>query len=289
MDYFSVFIQMLQAKGLTDNTIRAYKTYIMPYLTYLSNLSIPPEEASWQVMRDFLSWIQKERSLSDRTVNMAISHLQFFHVYVLHKEWDKTQIPFRKFDTYLPFVPTRQVVSGFIQSIDDPKAKAAVSILYGTGLRLDELCHLRCADIRRSTRQIYVCHSKNHSDRLIPLSPATWETILAYWCGCPSGRRPREWLFTQQRSLDTPMDKQWLQSLILRQRTALGLDGRLTAHSFRHAYATHSYENGMDLLTLKARLGHKSLNSTVIYVQLAANQDPRVVNPLDQIGGGRVG
>lgn len=60
MDYFSIFIHMVQAKGLADNTIRSYKTYINPYLAYLSSKCISPEDATWQDMRDFLSWSQKD-------------------------------------------------------------------------------------------------------------------------------------------------------------------------------------------------------------------------------------
>ncbi|MEG0155897.1 MAG: phage integrase N-terminal SAM-like domain-containing protein, partial [Lachnospiraceae bacterium] len=73
MDYFSVFIQMLQTKGLTDNTIRSYKTYIKPYLNYLSSASVLPGDASWQIMRDYLSWIKSDRNLSDRTILYATS------------------------------------------------------------------------------------------------------------------------------------------------------------------------------------------------------------------------
>ena len=118
MDYFSIFIQMLQTKGLADNTIRSYKTYIKPYLAYLTSCDLSPEDASWQDMRDYLSWIQSERNLNDRTINMIISYLQFFHMYVLHKQWDRTQIPFRKFNVYLPFVPSRSEVQTFISSLE---------------------------------------------------------------------------------------------------------------------------------------------------------------------------
>ena len=82
------------------------------------------------------------------------------------------------------------------------------------------------------------------------------------------------------------MDKQWVQDRILKQRQLLGVDGRLTAHSFRHAFATHSYENGMDLLSLMTFLGHRSINSTAIYVHLAAASSCTTTNPFDQIGGG---
>lgn len=289
MDYFSVFIQMLQAKGLTDNTIRSYKTYIKPYLEYLSSVAVAPENASWQAMRDYLSWIRLERNLSDRTINMIISYLQFFHMYVLHKPWDRTQIPFRKFNVYLPFVPSRKEVLTFISSLEDPKARLAVSILYATGLRLDELCHLKCKDIISSSKKIHVSDSKNHQDRFVPMPDMIWQIILSYYHGLPVEMKPDTWLFTQQRSTCHPMDKQWLQKFILEHRSALGMSDKLTSHSFRHAYATHSYENGMDLLTLKTFLGHKSLNSTAIYVHLAASSLSKTVNPFEQIGGGFLG
>lgn len=289
MDYFSIFIQMLQAKGLTDNTIRAYRTYIKPYLAYLSSIGISPDHASWQDMRDYLSWIKLERCLSDRTINMIISYLQFFHMYVLHKQWDKTQIPFRKFNVYLPFVPSRKEVQTFISSLEDPKAKLAVSMLYATGLRLDELCHLKCKDIISSSKKIHVSDSKNHRDRFVPMPDLIWRMILSYYFGLPDEMKPDTWLFTQQRSTTNPMDKQWLQKIILNQRSVLRMRDKLTAHSFRHAYATHSYENGMDLLTLKTFLGHKSLNSTTIYVHLAASSMSKTTNPFEQIGGGLFG
>ncbi len=85
MDYLSMFIEMLQARNLASNTIRSYTTYIKPYLLFLSSMNIRPEDASWQVVRNFLRWIQKERFLSDRTVNLVISNLQFFWTYVLHQ------------------------------------------------------------------------------------------------------------------------------------------------------------------------------------------------------------
>lgn len=85
------------------------------------------------------------------------------------------------------------------------------------------------------------------------------------------------------------MDKQWFQSRFLALRRSLGMGSRFSAHSLRHAYATRCYENGMDLLTLKSYLGHRSLNSTRIYVGLAASYNPGFVNPFDQLGGGLIG
>lgn len=94
-------------------------------------------------------------------------------------------------------------------------------MLYATGMRLDELCHLRCADIIHSSMKIYIRHSKNHSDRYVPLTESIWQMILDYWYTFPAPERPREWLFTQQTRLDHPMDKQWIQREVLLLRRSL--------------------------------------------------------------------
>jgi site-specific recombinase XerD len=284
MDYLSVFVEMLQARNLTANTVRSYQTYIKTYLAYLQAQELSPENVSWSTVRSFLRNLQAERSLSDRTINMVISQLQFFWVYVLHKPWDETQVPFRKFNTYLPFVPDRAQVARFLDSLDKPKEHLACSILYATGIRLDELCHLKCANISLSRKKLYIPTSKNHSDRYIPIPNSICIDILQYWYSCPPELRPRTWFFTQQTNIEKPMDKQWLQRIIIRKKEALHMDERFCAHSLRHAYATHSYENGMDLLTLKAYLGHHSINSTAIYVHLTDTYRDGVINPFDQLG-----
>jgi len=66
---------------------------------------------------------------------------------------------------------------------------------------------------------------------------------------------------------------------------SLGWEERITCHSLRHAFGTHLYEGGTDLLTIKALLGHKSLNSTTIYVHLASNGTHTAISPFDRIEG----
>ena len=63
----------------------------------------------------------------------------------------------------------------------------------------------------------------------------------------------------------------------------LGWERRLTCHSFRHAFGTHLYENGTDLLTIKNLMGHKSLDSTMIYIHLASNSTASAISPFDSM------
>ena len=93
-DYLNTFREMISLRGLTDHTVTSYSTYIRAYLDYLANiLHKMPVDVSWEELRDFIRWLQKDKNLSDRTMNACISQIRFFTLYVLHKPWDATQLP----------------------------------------------------------------------------------------------------------------------------------------------------------------------------------------------------
>lgn len=283
MDFLDSFREMISLRGLTDHTVKSYSTYIKAYLDYLSSvLLLSPEDVSWQQQRDFIKWLQNDRSLSDRTINTAISQLRFFTIYVLHKPWDPSQLPMRKFDTYLPFVPSQEETWQFISTIPDLKQKTMVAIMYSSGLRIGEVCNLRYEDISRSKMSIHIPHTKNRSDRYAELSVNALELLTQYW---KEYGRPMGYLFPQQRNPDKPIDTFYLSRHIHEHEDRLGWPRRLTCHSFRHAYGTHLYENGADLLMIKEKMGHHSLNSTLIYIHLADHTKSSVKSPFDLMGG----
>lgn len=274
---------MISLRGLTDHTIKSYSTYISAYLDYSKNiLHSCPSQASWDDMRGFIRWLQQTRGLSDRTINGAISQLRFFTLYVLHKPWDPYQLPMRRFDSYLPYVPTKDEVQTFIAALSDLKQKAMVSLLYSAGLRIGEVCRLKYEDIDRRKMRIHVSHGKNRSDRYAILSENNLAILTDYWraFGKPTG-----WLFPKQFDQSRPIDTFYLARHIHAHEERLGWEHRITCHSFRHAFGTHLYENGADLLTIKHLMGHKSLNSTMIYVHLASFSSRAVKSPFDLMGG----
>jgi len=281
--YFNTYREMISLRGLSDHTLKSYCTYIRSYLDYLSNiLHRQPEDVSWADLRDYIRWLQKERKLSDRTVNHAISQLRFFTMYVLHKPWDDTQLPMRKFDTYLPFVPSHEEAVEFISSISDLKQKAMISLLYASGLRVGEVCSLKYSDIERKNMRIHIRHSKNRSDRYAILSPNALDILTEYRFAFD---KPTDWLFPAQRDKNKPCCTFNVMQWMARHEAELGWEHRLTCHSFRHAFGTHLYENGTDLLTIKHLMGHKSLHSTLIYIHLASYNARNVSSPFDRMGG----
>ena len=283
MDFLKKYHNMIALRGLTDHTIKSYSTYMRAYLDYISDkLHKYPSQITYNDMRRFIDDLQLARGLSDRTINTAIAQLRFFTIYVMHKSWDPTQLPQRKFDTYLPYVPSQEDTLTFIESFTDLKPKAMVSLLYGSGLRIGECCSLLYDDISRKKLCIHVRHSKNRSDRYAILSERSLDILTEYWY--ESGK-PRGYLFPKQNGTDAPIDTFYLSRHIHSHEEELGWEKKLTCHSFRHAFGTHLYENGADLLTIKELLGHKSLASTLIYIHLATASSKKSFSPLDRIGG----
>ena len=281
MDYLKRYKQMISLRGLTDHTMKSYQTYISAYLSYVSEtLHKLPSQVTYKEQRRFLECLQAERHLSDRTMNVAISQIRFFTLYVLHKPWDDTQLPMRKFDTYLPFVPSQEDTKLFISTMTDIKPKAMVALMYSAGLRIGEVCNLRYEDIQRKNMRIHITHGKNRSDRYAILSKYALDILTTYWYECG---RPKGFLFPKQHGQDKPIDTFYLLRHIHLHEEELGWPKRITCHSFRHAFGTHLYENGVDLMTIKTLLGHKSLESTTIYVHLAVCSNHTAISPFDNL------
>lgn len=280
-EYLDTYITMISLRGLTNHTVKSYKTYISAYLDYVFDLlKKDPADVSWDEMRSFIKHLQHSRNLSDRTINAVISQLRFFTIYVLHKAWDPYQLPSRKFDQYMPFVPSRIEVTDFLNAIDDHKTRAMAILMYSAGLRIGEVCRLKCEDIDRRNMRIHISHGKNRSDRYALLSPVALKVLEDYWFKCG---QPRNYLFPQRFNYDKPNDPQAVERHFREAEAKLGWDHRFTCHSLRHAFATHFYEDTQDLLTLKHLLGHKSINSTTIYVTLSDVTLRKYASPFDSL------
>jgi len=280
--YLDLFFEMISFRGLTQNTLKSYTSYLKSYLKYVESvLNKLPEDVTWPEMRAYISFIQRSRGISDRTINGHIALIRFFTEYVLHKQWDRYQMPSRKFDQHLPKVPTQDEARHFIDTLPNLKHKAIVSLMYSAGLRVSEVCSLKYSDISRENMSIRIARCKNRAERFAILSANALKILTQYWY---EYGKPRGWLFpgtpehkpivsfTANRIVNSHIDR-------------LGWSQEINCHSFRHAFGTHLYENGTDLLTIKQLLGHKSLNSTTLYVHLAAYKNGTIKSPFDSLGG----
>lgn len=224
-EYLDTYLTMISLRGFSDHTLKSYRTYISAYLDFVFDLlKKDPADVTWDEMRLYIKHIQQTRHLADRTINAAISQLRFFTMYILHKPWDLTQLPMRRFDQYVPFVPSRDEVAAFINAIDNPKVKAMVILMYSAGLRGSEVCRIKCEDIDRINMRIHITHGKNRSNRYAMLSPIAPKELEAYWCKCG---KPRNYLFPQRHNLDKPNDPANVELHIKNIEAKLGWDHRL--------------------------------------------------------------
>src|SRR5262249_27516907 len=135
---------------------------------------------------------------------------------------------------------------------------------------------LRVTDIDSARMVIHVRQGKGAKDRLIPLSLRLLQELRAYWGVC----RPSTWLFPGQKA-DGTMTSSNIQPRFGRLVKQVGLTKHCSIHTLRHSYATHLLEAGVDVLTLKALLGHSSLQTTVRYLHVSTQRLQQTPNLLD--------
>ena len=281
--YLEKHKDILSFRDLSKSTVATYTSYLTTYIGWVED-NLPNRVLSsvtWEEVRSFLRWLKDVKGLNPRTVNVYIAQLRDFYYYVLHKDWDKREVPFLHFDQYLPVVPSREQVIAIIDSISNPKHKAEIALLYSSGMRVSELCRLHCGDIFRSKNCIYISRSKNRSDRYAVLSDRAYDLLVFYVRSAYRGARHEDWLFPGQKS-GSHICEQSIYNIFIRHLEKAGFgDCGFNLHSLRHAFGLHLYESGADLISIKEAMGHKSLSSTEVYLALGIGNGRSVKSPYD--------
>jgi len=278
--YVEEFEKMVEIRGLAKSTLKSYISYLKEYLTYVENqLSKDANQVTWEETRDYILHLKNNRLLNPRTINAHISQLRFFNLYILHKQWDYYQVPKLKFDTYLPFVLSQEDTLYFINTMENLKHKAIVSLLYSAGLRVSEVCKLKYEDINRKKMTIHIRPSKNRSERYAILSEKALTNLTEYWFAF---KKPKDWLFPSSKKEGQPIVTKTVNTFIKDHEEKLKWKPRISSHTMRHCFGSHLYENGVDIVSIKNALGHKSINSTMIYVHLNAHKQNLITSPFDK-------
>ena len=273
---------ILSFRDLALGTVATYVSYLTVFLEWFeSNLpGHDVHDVTWAEIRSYVRFLKDIRSLNNRTINVHISQLRDFFYYVLHRDWDRHEVPFLHFDEKLPVVPTRQEVSTIIDSFDNPKHKAEIALLYSSGIRVSELCRLKCGDIIRSKNCIYIARSKNRSDRYAILSEKAFKDLVTYIRTYYPDAEKDGWLFPGQKGKH--ICEQTVYNTFIKQLGLTGLgDKGFNLHSLRHAFGLHLYEAGTDIMSIKESMGHKSLSSTAVYLTLGIGNGRSVKSPYD--------
>jgi site-specific recombinase XerD len=158
------------------------------------------------------------------------------------------------------------------------KYKAALSVAYGAGLRASEVVSLKIADIDSTRMVIRVEQGKGRKDRYVMLSAPLLDLLRAWW----REAQPRGWLFPGQNPIN-PLTTRQLNRACHAAAEAAGIDKQVSLHTLRHSFATHLLEQKVDVRVIQVLLGHKKLETTARYAQVATRTIREVTSPLDHL------
>jgi len=281
-------ISPLRQRMIEDMTLRklAPKTqngYIRWVKRLAAFLKRSPATATAEDLRRFQLELV-ERGVSRGSVNAAVTALHFFFDVTLGRGEVMAKMSHVHQPRKLPTVLGREEVERLLAAAPGRKYKAALSVAYGTGLRAAEVVTLKVDDIDSTRMVIRVDQGKGRKDRYALLSPTLLAVLRAWWrAGNARGKmRPHGWLFPGQNPIN-PLSKRQLNRACHAAAEKAGIAKRVSLHTLRHSFATDLLEHGEDIRVIQVLLGHKKLETTALYAQVATATLREVTSPLERL------
>jgi site-specific recombinase XerD len=225
-----------------------------------------------------------ERGVSPVLLNATITGLKFFFGVTLGRGELMTKMSYVRVPQKLPVVLSREEAARLIAAAPSLKYQTALSIGYGTGLRVSEIVALKVSDIDSQRMTLRVQQGKGHKDRYAMLSPLLLERLRAWWrfAHAQGKMLPNGWLFPGMNPVD-PLSTRQLNRAIHAAAEAAGIDKRVAMHTLRHSFATHLLEQKVDIRLIQVLLGHSRLETTTRYTHVASEILREVISPLEKL------
>lgn len=268
----------LHLKGLSTATEKSYLRHI-----YRLKEAFPRKDLQDLTFKNVLSYLINFKNSGMFSVcyyRQARAAIVMLYKDVIKKKWPFSDIPPMKIDRKLPDILSTDEIRYILDIATHPRDKAIISLLYSAGLRITEACNLRIKDIDSNRMMIHIRQTKSRKDRFVMLSPVLLQTLRAYYRSCIT--KPKDFLFPNS-TFNNPIARStaWYRIKVIMKKS--GLKKRVYPHVFRHSFATHLLENGVDLRSIQSLLGHCHLNTTAIYTHLAKNRVTNIISPLDTL------
>jgi len=253
-------IDQMTLRGFSRRTHEAYLWAVTGLARYYKQ---SPDQLNTEQVRQYLLYLERERHPAWNTLNIAVSGLRFFYFDTLKWEPVKLEIPPRTTPKRLPEVLSREEVDRLISSILNLKHQTLLMTIYAAGLRVGEAVSLRVREIDSARMTIRVVRGKGRKDRYTILSPRLLAGLRQYW----KQYRPKEYLF---EGIDPQhhIHESVAQKVYNRAKQQAGIHKGIGVHTLRHCFATHLLEAGVDLRTIQTLLGHNSISTTMLYLQV---------------------
>jgi integron integrase len=306
---------VLRAKHYSIRTEEAYTHWVRRFILFHHKRH--PNTMNSPEIEAFLTSLAVDEQVSASTQNQALSALLFLYREVLRQELTGPIDAVRaKKPTRLPTVLSRSEMNRLLARLAEPYQLMA-QLMYGCGLRLMETVRLRVQDIDFEQHQIIVRQGKGHKDRdtLLPdrlIAPlqrqlryakALHDNDLERGYGqvylpfalerkYPNANRQWAWqyVFPSHKLSRDPrtnqirrhhVDETGVQKAVSAAARAAGINKQVGCHTLRHSFATHLLEAGYDIRTIQELMGHKSVETTMIYTHVIKRGGLAVRSPLD--------
>lgn len=261
----------MRIRNFSPHTI---DVYIRSVAQLAQHFGKSPEQLGIEHVREYQLFLVEKKKVSWGTFRVVVCALNFFYKVTLRREWNQSQIPFPRREKKLPVVLSVSEIAAFFAVMENLKHWMIFTLMYATGLRVSEALNLVPADVDSKRMVVRVRQGKGKKDRYVPLTQSLLGSLREYW----KAYRPETWLFPGVIA-GRPLNRSSVERLCPTLRKKAGINKPVTPHTMRHSFATHLLEAGTDLRTIQLLLGHRSLNSTGIYLHVATRA-PQVTNNL---------
>ncbi len=273
-------IEDMEVRGFTACTQRGYLAAVKNFTVFLRH---SPDQADQEDLRRFQHHMRSEGT-SATTMNSAVSALRFFFGVTLRRgdaEFGMTTV---RLPQRLPVILSPAEVARLLDHAPGLKARAALSLAYGAGLRASEVVSLKVTDIDSERQVIRIEQGKGRKDRYAMLSNDLLALLRDWWrVGREKGvMLPGGWLLPGQNPVNHLTARQ-LSRIFHGAKDAAEIDKRVSLHTLRHCFATHLLEQKVDIRLIQVLLGHSKLTTTAHYAQVDSTALKAVKSPLEQL------
>jgi site-specific recombinase XerD len=265
----------LAVRDLRPNTIETYLRYAAKFTKEIGK---PLDQVDRDDVRQYLLALLA-RGVRAPTRNLALAAIRFLYSTTLRRHDVTDGIRRARTRSRIPVILSGTEAAQLLTGIRSVTHRAMVAVLYGTGLRVSEMCRLRIEDVDSRRMLLRVADGKT-GQRCARLTPGVLAALRAHY----RVRRPKGPYLFPGRPADKPVTRVAVAKALAKITQELGLRKRVHPHALRHAFAVHLLELGTDLRTVQLLLGHRCISSTARYLQLSHAQLARAPSPLDVLG-----
>jgi len=274
-------------RGLSKNSIDNYTLDVKKLILYLeeNKITITPLSITSEIIQQFIYELAK--TANARSQSRIISGLRSFFSYMVFEDYREDNplelIESPKIGIKLPDTLAEGEINDLINAIDLSKPegernRAILETLYGCGLRVSELVNLKLSDLFFDEGFIKVT-GKGDKQRFVPIVETTQKYINIYRSEVRSHIKIQsgynDTLFLNRRGKQ--LTRAMIFTIIKQLAVKIGLNKKISPHTFRHSFATHLLQNNADLRSIQLMLGHESITTTEIYVHLDKSHLTKVV------------